>query len=423
MATVFIIIYNILLATVLIPASIFILLFSGKYRKEIFYKISERFAKWDYTAKQNSKKTVWIHCSSLGEVRAVEPVLEQLKDGCNIILTVITKTGRVYGEKIKTPDFVSLLPLDFYPLMNKAFKTVKPDILILVETELWASMLYAAKKHNIKILTVNGRMSAKSFKIYGSLKFFWKYFTDSIDLIMARSPEDAERFAALSGRKENVFVSGNIKYDRDFNVKSLRSDFGLAQGDKVFTAGSIRETEDEIVADAYLKINARGDGSRIYFFAAPRHLSKISSVKKTLAGKKIEYVLFSSLEAGKTPEKNFILVDVFGKLQSIYAISDVCFVGGSIVNKGGQNPIEPAACGKPVLFGKNMDNFKTESEILLKYGGGINVSGSDDIVFKTEEFFSDKDLMEKTGAKALEAVNSQKGSVKITVNKIKEYFQ
>jgi 3-deoxy-D-manno-octulosonic-acid transferase len=418
MATFYLIIYNILLAVFLIPAFVFVLAFSGKYRKEVFYKISERFAKWNYTLNSASKKTVWIHCSSLGEVRAVEPVLDKLKNDYGIVLTTITKTGRDYAEKIQKADFTALLPIDLYPFMNKIFNIVKPDLLILVETELWASMLYSAGKKNIKVVTVNGRMSAKSFKVYGALKFFWKHFVGSINMILARSREDAGRFIALSGKNADVSVSGNIKYDRDFSVKSFRSDFGLVRDDKVFTAGSIRAEEDKIIADAYLKIKI--EIPEIYFFAAPRHLSKLSSVRKTLEDKKIKYSLFSALEPGKKTESRFILVDVFGKLQSIYAVSDICFVGGSIVNKGGQNPIEPAASGKPVLFGKNMYNFKTETEILLKYGGGITVSDAGDIAAKTGELFSNEALRISTGENALKAVKSQKGAVEITVNKIKE---
>jgi 3-deoxy-D-manno-octulosonic-acid transferase len=158
----------------------------------------------------------------------------------------------------------------------------------------------------------------------------------------------------------------------------------------------------------------------IFFFAAPRHLSKIDAVKRVLENKKIDYALFSEIVKGEKLNKNFILVDVFGKLQGIYSVSDICFVGGSIANKGGQNPIEPAACAKPVLFGKYMDNFKTEAEILLKYAGAITVSGAPDIADKTEKLFLDKDFLKKTGENALKAVNSQKGALNVTVNKIRE---
>ncbi|MDR1196252.1 MAG: hypothetical protein LBL00_07245 [Endomicrobium sp.] len=417
MTTIFLIIYNIILLLLLLPALFFILVFSGKYRKEIFYKISERFSLWDYSSKTKSKKTVWVHCSSLGEVRAVEPVLDCLKQEYNIALTTITKTGREYAEKIQKADFTALLPVDLYPFMIKAFKIIKPDMLVLVETELWASMLYAAGRQKVKIITVNGRMSAKSFKVYNALKFFWKRFIGFINIVLARSRDDADRFMSLTGAKTEIYVSGNIKYDRDFAVKSSRADFGLADSDKVFTAGSIREGEDEIIARAYLKIKETMPD--IYFFAAPRHLSKIKNVKKTLDDKKIKYSLFSEMLKGKKPDNRFILVDVFGKLQSIYSVSDICFVGGSLVNKGGQNPIEPAAFAKPVLFGKNMDNFKAESEILLKYGGGITVFDAVDIAAKIEKLLLNKNFLVKTGESALHAVKSQKGAVDITVNAIK----
>ena len=420
MATIFLIIYNSLLFVLLIPASLFILFFSAKYRKELFYKLHERFSIWDYVPKQNSKKTVWIHCSSLGEVRAVEPVLDDIRNEYNIVLTTVTKTGREYSEKIQKADFTYLLPLDLYPLMMKAFDKIKPDILILVETELWASMLFAANKKNVKIVTINGRMSARTFKIYNFFRVFWKHFAGYISVVLARAQDDADRFSVLTESKTQVYVSGNIKYDRDFIVKADRTDFGLKQNDYLFTAGSVRSGEENIIADAYFAAREKFPG--IYFFMAPRHLSKISIVKKALNKKNVEYALFSEIQSGKISDTKFILVDVFGKLQSIYAVSDICYVGGSIVKKGGQNPIEPAACAKPVLFGKNMDNFKTEAETLLKYGGGITVFDAQDIAAKIEKLLSNKTFLKKTGENALQAVNSQKGAVNITVQKIKEYI-
>lgn len=418
MATLFLILYNLLFTILLVPSLIVLLLLSGKYRKEIFYKVFERFCAWKYEAGRNSKKTVWIHCSSLGEVRAVEPVIDRLKLQYNIVLTAITKTGREYAQKTGKADFVALFPLDLYPFISKAFNIIKPDMLVLVETELWASLLYAAAAKKVKIVTVNGRMSEKSFRIYNALGFFWKYFAGFINIILARSPEDAARFEILTRGKTRICISGNIKYDRDFGVSVSRSSFGLSEKERVFTAGSIREGEAAIIADAYIKIREKMPDT--VFFTAPRHLSKISSVKRALKDKNIDYLLFSEMLAGKREGQKFILVDVFGKLQSIYAVSDICFVGGSLVNKGGQNPIEPAASAKAVFFGKHMDNFKTEADILLKYGGAVTVSGAADISQKAQELLSDEELLSAAGANALKAVNSQKGAVNITVNTIKE---
>jgi 3-deoxy-D-manno-octulosonic-acid transferase len=400
----------------IIPASLLFLIFSGKYRKELFYGLDERFACLKNFPKQ-SKKVIWVHCSSLGEVRAVEPVLDALNREFFIVLTTVTKTGRDYALKTQKADFVSLLPIDLIYLMRKAFKIIKPDILILVETELWASMLYAANAAKVKVMTVNGRMSEKSFKVYKLMKFFWKHFVRYIDLVLARSKDDAARFSYLSGKNTEVYVTGNIKYDRDFMADASRPDFGLKDGDMVFTAGSTREGEEEIIAAAYNKI--REKFPEIKFFLAPRHLTRINKVKKILSANKIEFSLFSR----KTYDKNFILVDVFGRLQDIYSVSDICYAGGSIVNKGGQNPIEPAAYGKPVLFGMYMGNFKAEAEILLKFGGAINVFDADDIAEKTIKLLSNKKFLSETGKNAVKAVNSQRGAVNLTAQKIREYIR
>ncbi|MDR3256833.1 MAG: hypothetical protein LBT18_04245 [Endomicrobium sp.] len=408
----FLILYNVLFALSL-PFIVFIVLFSSKYRKELFYKLHERFAIYNSLSK-NTKKTLWIHCASLGEVRAVDPILDELKDKYFIVLTSITKSGREYAQKLQKADFVALLPLDIYPVMCKAFDIIKPDMLILVETELWATMLYTAAYKNVKIITINGRMSAKSFRTYKKLKFFWNKFTRLINVVIARNKDDAARFIFLTDGKSKVIVSGNIKYDRKFMLTLKREEFFLNKEDFVFTAGSTREGEEEIIADVYNKISC--GYSNVKFFLAPRHISRISNIIKILEDKHIKYSLFSSCDF----KNKFVLVDIFGKLQSIYSVSDICYVGGSIVKKGGQNPIEPASYGKPVLFGKNMDNFKTESEILVKYGGALIVEDVNDLTEKLENFINDKVFLKDVGQNALKVVASQKGALAFTIEKIKE---
>jgi 3-deoxy-D-manno-octulosonic-acid transferase len=426
-------VYNLLFALLIIPVLIVLLIFSSKYRKEIFYKLPERFAFWKFV-KDSSKKTVWIHCASLGEVRAAEPVINGLKDDYFIVLTVLTKTGRDYAKKIEKLQFVSLLPLDIYPLMLKVFNAVKPDIFILVETELWASTLYAAKKTGVKIMTVNGRMSEKSFNFYKKFSFFFKPFISLIDIVLARNSSDAMRFAVLLEKDMRISISGNIKYDRDFKVNSKRVDYGLKSDDIVFTAGSTRPEETQIIVQAYKELKQKYQN--VKFFLAPRHLAYLGKVKKILEENKIEYYPFSSFVVTPSARQfcakgslsasglsnslaSFVVVDVFGKLQSIYAVSDFSFVGGSLINKGGQNPIEPAACAKPVIFGKYMGNFKAEADLLLKSGGAFQVSNAKDLASKIAELIENKQIAIAAGQNALKAVETQKGAVKITLEQIK----
>ncbi|MDR1418001.1 MAG: hypothetical protein LBI80_02435 [Endomicrobium sp.] len=412
MLKIYLVIYNILFV-IFLPILIVIMMFSRKYRKECFYKIFERFAFYKNLIKRNNKPTIWLHCASLGEVRAVEPILDNLKSDNNIILTTITKTGRDYAEKINKASAVFLFPIDIYPIVLKAFNTINPDIIIIVETELWPTLLYTAYKKNVKVVTINGRMSRKAFRVYKNLRFFWEKFVSLISTIIARSNEDADRFKALLTKDTNrIIISGNIKYDRDFSVNFQRAALFLKEEDFIFTAGSTREGEEEIITDVYNKI--RLEFKNVKFFLAPRHLTRLKDIIKILENKNIEYSLFSS----KKLKNNFILVDVFGKLQEIYSISDLCYVGGSMVDMGGHNPIEPAGLAKPVIFGNYMDNFLTESETLVKNGGAFIVQDYNDLADKIKKFILDHKMLKIMGQQAIKVVDSQKGAVAFTIQTI-----
>jgi 3-deoxy-D-manno-octulosonic-acid transferase len=407
----FLMLYNIFFILFL-PFIVFVFLFRGSYN-EILYRLSERFAIYKFSNK-TLKKIFWIHCASLGEIRAVEPILEKFKDRYYIFLTSSTKSGREYAKKLKTVNFAALLSLDIYPIMSRAFNVIKPDVLVIVETEFWPTMLYIAANKKIKIITINGRISSKSFKIYRRFKFFWNKFIGLISVFVARSKEDADNFIFLTNKKNKIVISGNIKYDKDLTLSFKKKDLFLKGRDFIFTAGSIRAGEEKIIIDVYNKISS--NFNNIKFFIAPRHIVRIKKLIKILKNKHTKYSLFSD----NFYTNRLVLVDVFGKLQDIYAVSDVCYVGGSLVNKGGQNPIEPAIYAKPVLFGKNMNNFKTESEILKKYGGAFVVQDMDDLVYKLKKFILDRNFLKNTGLKAFKAVTSQKGAVSFTIKQIKE---
>ncbi|MDR1928648.1 MAG: hypothetical protein LBQ07_00975 [Endomicrobium sp.] len=414
MLKIYLIIYN-LVIIIFSPIIVFFIIFfaSGK-KKEFLYKFLERFGIYNLKYKNSSKKTLWIHCASIGEVRAVESILDSFND-YYIILTLVTKSAREYAEKkLHKANFIAFLPIDFYPIMRKAFNTFNPIMLILVETEFWPSMLYIASHKNIKIITINGRISKKSFKIYKKLSFFWIRFIRLINVIIAKSEDDANRFRFLTNKNNEIVISGNIKYNKNITLNIKRCDYSLRKNDFVFVAGSTRKGEDEIIIDIYNEMSKKFDF--IKFFLAPRHLSRISIISKVLKRKKIKFSFFSS----KIFDNNFILVDIFGELQNIYFVSDVCYIGGSMVEKGGQNPIEPAAYGKPVLFGKNMYNFKVEAENLIKNGGGLIVKNSRDLFCKISEFILNKRLVLDIGQNALKTVKSQKDFVDFTIKKIKE---
>ena len=416
MVNVLLIFYNCLLLIFLFPILLAIVLSGKKNRQEFFYCIHERLSCWKIPKLDTNKKTVWIHCASLGEAKAVEPMIPHLRD-YNIIVSTITKSAREYVAKIKGISYFALAPVDVYPFIAAILKKVKPDVLILIETEFWPSMITCANKIGTKIITVNGRISKGAFPYYKLTKFFWKPFLKLIAYISVRNEYDYERFVALIDNKEKVGITGNIKYDRDFiSEKISKKDLFFSIEDLIFTAGSTREGEETVIVKTFTKL--KENFKDLKFIVAPRHISRVSEICNILTKNNLTFELFSKLTDSK---KDAIIIDVFGKLQTIYSISDIVFIGGSIVNKGGQNPIEAAAYSKPIIFGKYMFNFENESAS-LKNNGAFEINNKEELFDIMIKLLNDEQLRLDCGKKPFETVQKQKGAIEKNIKIIKKYL-
>lgn len=408
--------YNCLLIIFLVPILLAIVLAGKKNRQEFFYCIQERLSKWKLPQLDKNKKTVWIHCASLGEAKAVEPMISHLQ-GYNIIVSTITKSAREYVAKIKGINYFALAPVDLYPFISCILKKVKPEILILIETEFWPSLITCANKLGTKIITVNGRISKGAFPYYKLTKFFWKPFLNLITYISVRNQYDYDRFVALVNDKNKVGITGNIKYDRDFKSETItKESLFFNENDLIITAGSTREGEESVVVKTFIKL--KENFKNLKLIIAPRHIARVPEISSLLKKNNLSFELFSKLT---NATKDVIIIDVFGKLQTIYSISDIVFIGGSIVNKGGQNPIEAAAYSKPIIFGKYMFNFENESAS-LKNNGAFEIQNEQDFFNIATKLLNDKNLREETGKKALEVVNSQRGAIEKNIKIVKEYL-
>ena len=416
MINILLFLYNCLLIIFLVPILLAIILAGKKNRQEFFYCIKERLSQWKELKLDKNKKTVWIHCASLGEAKAVEPMISHLQD-YNIIVSTITKSAREYVSKIKGISYFALAPVDLYPFISSMIKKIKPDVLILIETEFWPGMITCANKEGTKIITVNGRISKGAFPYYKLTKFFWKPFLNLINYISVRNQHDYDRFVELAGNKDKVGITGNIKYDRDFKSETItKENLYFSSEDFIFTAGSTREGEESIVIKTFIKL--KENFKNLKLILAPRHISRVQEIVSLLKKNNLSFELFSKLT---NSIKDVIIIDVFGKLQAIYSVSDIVFIGGSIVNKGGQNPIEPAAYSKPIIFGQYMFNFENES-VSLKNNGAFEIKNDKEFFDIATKLLSDKNLREETGKKALEVVNSEKDAIEKNIKIIKEYL-
>ncbi|MCX5782178.1 MAG: hypothetical protein NT145_05690 [Elusimicrobia bacterium] len=401
-------IYDLLFIIFFVPVSAYFIIKNIKnLKKEVFYKLEERLGIWNFRKIIFEKDVVWFHCASIGEVRAVEPLISKLKENITI-LTTMTVSGREYAENRKIADFVFFVPVDFSFFIKKVLRKIRLKTLFLVETELWPALILEVKRHKAKIAIINGRMSIKTYYFYKLVKFFFKRIFENIDIICARSSEDAQRFKNLGCDEKKIFVTGNIKYDRDLAAPSFsRNEVNISNSDIILVAGSTKQGEEKIVVNVWKLLRNRFNNLKLVL--APRYISRINEIGKYLKYKGISYSLYSSKSFH---DFDCLLVDTFGDLMKFYSIADLVFVGGSLANKGGQNPIEPASFSKAILFGPHMENFSNEANLLIEKGGGFVVRDETELFKKAEELLSDKGLLIESGKKANECVIEQKGALK-----------
>lgn len=416
-----IILYNIILVLFFPLVTVYFLFFQKKYSlRSVMRDAADRFGRWPpLPARAPGEKIVWVHCASIGEVRAVEPLLRGLT-GCRILLTTLTGTGRQYALDNHLADVVHFAPFDFSFVVGRVMKQIRPAALILVETELWPGMVRAARRVGAEVFLVNARLSLRSFPWYHTTRIFWRDVVRGVDHVLARSSEDAVRLIRIGCDPQQVVVTGNIKYDRPFPPPSMaRRDIGFSDTDTVFTAGSVRDGEETIVVDVWQSLRRAHPALRL--IVAPRHAHAVAGMVDLLNARGITFVLRSAQRTagGAALQGDCLVVDTFGELSSLYALSDIAFVGGSLVRRGGQNPIEPAAYGVPVLFGNDMSNFESEAKVLEDFGGGVRINNTEEFIRHLGHFIQDPAARRAAGARARAAVESQKGALTKTMQAIR----
>ncbi len=399
--------YNLILAVFFIPALLALAFrYRANLRKQYLTFLPQRFGAWDTKAlaRDSGKPLLWVHCASLGEVRAVEPLILKLQD-YRILLTVLTFSGRAYAFERKLTEHLYFAPLDFSFIVRRLMKTLKPKGLVLIETELWPGMLDGARSEHVPVMIVNARLSNRSFPIYHAMRGFWHAFLKDVSAVWARSEDDGVRFARLGVDPSRVQVTGNIKYDRVFSSGGFSRDkAGYSPEDIVIVAGSTRGGENELIAEAWQSLRAHQ--GKLKLILAPRHIERVRSIERHLTSHGVAYGKYSLQQTA-----DCLLLDTFGDLQKFYSIADISFVGGSLVAKGGQNPIEPAAFGSAIVFGPHMDNFETEADLLVSSGAARQLENGRGLAQTLKELTEDAALRKQIGDNAKKVVEGQKGAI------------
>jgi 3-deoxy-D-manno-octulosonic-acid transferase len=361
----------------------------------------------------------WVHAVSVGEVKAIEAFLRKVPAlaGVRVVLTVVTPEAIAYAAQKKLAEIVIAAPIDLPWIVRRTVRAIQPKLFISVESEFWPNLLRENHRAGARVVLINGRLSARSFRSYrrfqGVLQVLWECF----DLWAVREVQDAERFRALGVPEGKIKTTGNLKYDLLDQTPESRLPAGA--GKPTLVIGSTREGEEKILLPILERLCASHPGLRVIW--APRHMERVAEVETLLQSGNVSCLRKSSMPLNgrfdRSPASH-ILWDSMGDLLEAYRRADIAIVGGSFVHKGGQNPIEPAALGLPVVFGPSMENFLAISETLITDGGARQVT-----LERLEECLStliiDAGLRQSMGRNARDTVERQKGATERTIHLLK----
>jgi 3-deoxy-D-manno-octulosonic-acid transferase len=393
------VLYNVLLTITFAVAAPFLplLWFLGpRYRDGL----AERFACYGNTVTLGLRDPIWIHAASVGEVRAAGALIRALKAEAperSIVISTFTATGNRLAHQGGIADKVIFLPLDFPWIARRAVKRIRPSLLLFLETEIWPNLVRQAYQRGIPTILLSGRLSAKALSRYEFARPFFRRVLAQYTALGMQSADDAQRMLKLGAPEKRVSVVGSLKFAAD-GVGSGREAICSTPDRQIFVAGSSHRGEELVLLRA-LQL-ARALLPKLMMVLAPRHPERFSEVEKLLRESSLSFERKTRSQPDQYFQRDVLLLDTVGELTEFFNAADVAFVGGSLVEVGGHNILEPARCRKPVLFGPYMENFKTIAEGMKCNGGAIEVHGAEDLARVLAELLRDPQARQRMGQSA-----------------------
>lgn len=370
----------------------------------------------------SGQERIWVHAVSVGEVTASIPLLRALKNAyphMTMILSTITDTGQqVAREKAPVGTIVVYLPLDMTVLLRICLKKVMPKAFVVIETELWPNLFRILGSLRIPLLLFNGRISEESFKGYRMISFFMKKFLSSVSVFGMQSQGDADRLREIGAEAEKIRTTGNFKFDMQM-PGSVPSWAQALQG-PVLVAGSTHQGEEEIILSAYRDNADRFPGLKLVL--APRHPERFTEAEELIKKSGLPYIRRSELlgQPAEAFDHGIILLDTIGELTAVYGVADIAIIGKSFRGTGGQNPLEPALWGKPILCGPHMENFPFMQEFYDS--GGAHEVDATTLAKKIKELLMDPEKAEASGKAAKAVFQKYSGAVARSMELIRPYI-
>jgi 3-deoxy-D-manno-octulosonic-acid transferase len=397
----------------------------------------QRFGVFDAKFKQSitNRHVLWMHAVSVGEVnvctqliRALEPRLPNLK----IVVSTTTTTGMAELQK-KLPVHIGKFyyPIDRKKYVHRALGIIRPEAVVLVEAEIWPNFIWRLRDKNTPLFLVNARLSGRSHRGYKRFGFLFRPLFASFTGVGAQNEADAARLREIGCRAEAIRVVGSLKFDaaklderRAIDVPAMLRQLGVPNGARVLLGGSTHAGEEALLAEQFLRLRVRFPD--LFLVLVPRHFERSKEVGRELRERGLKIVFRSEVAAGtkcNPGEVDCLLVNTTGELRYFYEHAAVIFVGKSLTAQGGQNPIEPGALGKAMVFGPNMQNFAGMVSSFLKGGGAVQVRDAAELEKAFAELLASESRRQELGENAVRIVRENLGAIDRTVEMILSHLE
>jgi len=408
----------------LCPAFVYKMWKRGKYRENFF----QRFGRYAPELRQQlAGKTApraWIQAVSVGEMNLALVLVAAFKKrfpNHQLIVTTTTSTGYAFGRE-RLPADVTLLyfPQDFPWAVRRAYDLIRPDFIVLMESEIWPNHVWEGARRGVPIFMVNARMSPRSERRHHNGQWLFRHVFDKITLVGAQSQEDADNFRRFGAPR--VELTGNLKYDASLshpgaapvNARQVLDELGVTGTRPILVAGSTWPGEEEIIFEALTEL--RHKLPDLFLVLVPRHVERTPEIVELAKRQNIKLALRKGGEPVANPD--CLLVNTTGELKWFYNVATVIFVGKSLVGEGGQNIVEAAASGHPVVFGPNMQNFKAIAAEFVAAGAGVQVPDRYEFVHDLRDLLHDEQLRAKIAGAAKTVIARNVGATARTVELI-----
>jgi 3-deoxy-D-manno-octulosonic-acid transferase len=359
------------------------------------------------------QRSIWVHAVSVGEFKAVEPLLERLRrqfPGRTLVVSTTTPAGQeVARERRDIVDHVCCFPIDLPWCVRRAVDRIAPETVIIAETEIWPNFLRACRERGVRVLMINGRISDRSFARYKRVRRWLGRVLDDYAIIGMQSETDRKRIEALGANPQKVSVFGNLKYDVTLASPSLDPALSnlLAGRNPVWIAASTMAGEEESVVNAFKKV--KQSHPNLTLVIAPRHPNRFNAVYESLMQSGLDVVRRTEIGDGAS-SASVLLLDSIGELAAMFRYATLVFMGGSLAATGGHNILEPARYGKPVIFGPHMENFRDISRLFLDAKGAVQIQTPAELAPAVSDLLSNAERASQIGRSAAAVVLQNAGA-------------